>query len=128
VVDGATLVKLRRDEPKVSYLLYPGFERDAHPALAESVSLHLQTLRVRTRRYDLSSNPPILHRKETFVSASHPRRELFRTLTRAQERAGLLEETARIGTVSNWREALAARLLAVRGHRLVRLCPATGRS
>ncbi len=120
-VDGATLVKLRRDEPKVSYLVYPEFEREAHPALAESVSLHLQTLRSSTRRYDVAANPPVLHRKETFVSPSHPRRELFASLTRAEERAGLLEDTARIGTMAGWREALATRSLQLRGHRLVRV-------
>lgn len=119
-VDGATIVKLRRDEPKVSYLCYPGFERDAHPALTESVSVHLQTFRVRTRRYDRSANPPVLHRKETFVAHDHPARERFARLTAAEERAGLLDETARIGTLAGWSDALDARGLTVRGHRLSR--------
>lgn len=121
VVDGATIVKLRRDEPKISYLCYPGFRRDAHPALAESVSLHLQTFRVRTRRYDRSANPPVLHRKETFVAPDDPDREKFARLTRAEERAGLFENTARIGTEAGWAEALDARGCVVRGHRLSRL-------
>ena len=38
-VAGATLVKLRRGEPNVSYLTYPGFEADPHPALAASVNV-----------------------------------------------------------------------------------------
>jgi len=86
-VDGATIVKLRRDEPKVSYLCYPDFRRDAHPSLTESVSVHLQTFRVRTRRYDRSANPPVLHRKETFVASDDPNREKYARLTRAEERA-----------------------------------------
>jgi len=119
-VDDATIIKLRRDEPKVSYLCYPGFDRDAHPALSESVSVHLQTFRVRTRRYGGSANPPILHRKETFLVHDDPRRERFERLTAAEERAGLLEDTTRIGTRAGWNEALEARGLLVRGHRLMR--------
>lgn len=119
-VDGATIVKLRRDEPKVSYLCYPTFDRDAHPALAESVSVHLQTFRMRTRRYDRSANPPVLHRKEAFVAPDHPLRARFERLTAAEERAGLLDDTASIGTLAGWREALDATGLAVRGHRLER--------
>lgn len=127
-VDDATIVKLRRDEPKLSYLCYPDFDRDAHPRLVESVAFHLQTFRVRTRRYAGAANPPVLHRKESFVAPDHPRRELFARLTRAEERAGLLEETARIGTADGWGEALKKKNLAVRGHRLVRLPPASGQS
>lgn len=124
-VNGATIVKLRRDEPKVSYLCYPRFERDAHPALAESVSVHLQTFRVRTRRYDRSPNPSVLHRKEMFVGDNHPGRARFARLTAAEECAGLLNDTARIGTLEGWRQALAERGLEVRGHRLVRVPPAS---
>lgn len=120
-VDGATIVKLRRDEPKVSYLCYPGFRRDAHPSLTESVSVHLQTFRVRTRRYDRSANPPVLHRKETFLAPDDPDRDKYARLTRAEERAGLFEDTARIGTAAGWAEALNARGWAVKGHRLARI-------
>ncbi len=119
-VDGATLVKLRRDEPKLSYLCYPGFERVAHPPLVESVSMHLQTFKVRTRRYAGSANPPVLHRKETFLPASHPLRARFERLTRAEERAGLFSDTARIGNMVGWREVLDEAGVAIVGHRLVR--------
>jgi len=119
-VDDATIVKLRRDEPKLSYLCYPEFERSAHPKLAESVSVHLQTFRVRTRRYDRSANPPILHRKEAFIAQDHPDREKYARLTRAEERAGLFQDAAAIGTAVGWGAALAARGLAIRGHRLMR--------
>ncbi len=125
-VDGATLVKLRRDEPKLSYLCYPGFERVAHPPLTESVSMHLQTFKVRTRRYDQSANPPILHRKETFVGSSHPLRSRFERLTRAEEKAGLFADTARIGNLSGWRTVLDETGVDIIGHRVVRR--AAGRS
>lgn len=118
-VDGATLVKFRRDEPKISYLCYPEFEREAHPALVESVSVHLQTFRIKTRRYDASGNPPILHRKEACVAPDHPLRERFARLTKAEERAGLYEDTSRIGLRSGWQEAMEKAGIEIRGHRLI---------
>ncbi|GFE51184.1 hypothetical protein So717_29370 [Roseobacter cerasinus] len=33
-VEGANIIKLHRDEPKVSYLSYPGFDNDPHLWLA----------------------------------------------------------------------------------------------
>lgn len=119
-VNGATLVKLRRDEPKLSYLSYPDFERVAHPALAESVSMHLQTFRVRTRRYQASSNPPVLHRKETFLPPSHPLRPRFERLTRAEGRAGLLADGSIIGTQDGWSSVLERAGVEIVGHRVVK--------
>lgn len=48
-VEGANIVKLSRLEPRISYLTYPGFEEDPRPALAQSLLVHLQTFRVRSR-------------------------------------------------------------------------------
>ncbi|MGP0069200.1 MAG: hypothetical protein ACLQGP_37070, partial [Isosphaeraceae bacterium] len=67
-----------------------------------------------------SENPPILHRKETFLPAELPLRSKFERLTRQEERAGLLEETATIGTRSGWADRLSSMGYVVRGHRLVR--------
>jgi hypothetical protein len=36
-LDGANLIKLHRQSGKVSYLVYPDFEADPHPALRRSV-------------------------------------------------------------------------------------------
>lgn len=118
-VDGANIVKMRRDEPKVSYLSYPEFDRLPHPTLAESVSLHLQTFRSRTRRYDAAANPPVLHRKEAFVAPGYPRRELFGKLTASEERHGLYADTSVIGTRDGWQRVLSDAGLGFRGHRLV---------
>ena len=41
VVEGANIIKLHRDQPQVSYLSYPDFERDPHPALASSLLVPL---------------------------------------------------------------------------------------
>lgn len=119
-VEGANLIKLHTGEPKVSYLSYPEFDADPHPALAHSLTVHLQTFRVREREYREARNPPILHRKETFIAGDHPLHAKFARLTRQEEARGLYEDTARIGTRQGWEEALAARGVTLRGHRVVR--------
>lgn len=119
-VEEANIVKLHRGEPKVSYLSYPDFESDPHPALASSVTVHLQTFRVRSRDFRTYSNPPILHRKETFLPTDHPLHEKFARLTRLEEQKGLYEDTSRIGTRDGWNAALAAKGLSLKGHRIVR--------
>jgi DNA phosphorothioation-associated putative methyltransferase len=119
-VPGANIVKLANDKPRVSYLSYPEFERDPHPALAASVFVNLQTFRVRQRHYANNRSPPILHRKETFVSPDHPDRPKYERLTRLEEAKGLYDESASIGTREGWETVLRAKSLRLRGHRLVR--------
>jgi DNA phosphorothioation-associated putative methyltransferase len=48
-VEGANIIKLHRHKPQVSYLSYPDFERDPHPALAASLIVPLQTFRIQYR-------------------------------------------------------------------------------
>jgi DNA phosphorothioation-associated putative methyltransferase len=119
-VEGANIVKLHRTEPKVSYLSYPDFESDAHPALAEALTVNLRTFGLRVRRYGQYRNPPILHRKETFLAADHPLRAKFARLTRLEEAKGLYADTSRIGMRDGWEAVLNAKGLTLRGHRVVR--------
>ncbi len=118
-VEGATIVKLNRLEPKVSYLVYPSFDAEPHPALAMSVRADLRRLDVRIRDFRSSKNPPILHRKELFVPEDYPGRAEFARLSAAEEEAGLFQASALIGTRDGWQQALAVRGLQVVGHRLV---------
>ena len=104
----------------ISYLSYPDFEYEPHPALVKSLAVHLQTFRVRERDFRASRNPPILHRKECFISADDPLRTKFSRLTQQEESKGLFEDTPRIGTRNGWEQALASKGLQLRGHRLVR--------
>jgi len=119
-VEGATIVKLRRMEPKVSYLSYPGFDAEAHPTLRFSIRVDLRILAVRCRDFTESTNPPILHRKESFVPEDYPQRDLFAALTVAEDSVGLFEEAADIGTLDNWNRRLAAKGLQVMGHTVVK--------
>jgi DNA phosphorothioation-associated putative methyltransferase len=120
-VDGANLIKLNRIEPKVSYLLYPDFDTDPHPALAESLRLKLSNGDVKHLNFRDTSNPPILHRKETFLPPDDPRREPFSRLTQQEERHGLYEDTSTIGTRDGWKATLASHGVALKGHRVVRV-------
>jgi DNA phosphorothioation-associated putative methyltransferase len=122
-VDGANLIKLHRGDPKVSYLTYPDFETDPHPALAHALTVNLQTFRVKSRRYSGQRNPPILHRKETFLPENHPQYAKFARLTRIEEQKGLYADSSRIGTRDGWDRVLAENGLYLHGHRLLRSKP-----
>ena len=113
------LIKFHTDQPKISFLAYPAFLSDPHPALAASVVIDLATGKVRRDSYAERANPPILHRKETFLPPGHPKAVLFSRLTQAEEKAGLLEDTARIGFRLNWDRLLDKGGFRFRGHRLV---------
>lgn len=118
-IEGANLIKLHRAEPKVSYLSYPDFEDDPHPALCFSVTVHLQTFREKYRDFRASANPPILHRKDTFLAPDHPLHSKFSRLTRIEEQKGLFADTRVIGTREGWCAVLAAAGVCFKGHRLL---------
>lgn len=119
-VPDANVLKLSRKDPKVSYLSYPAFDREPHPALHRSVIVYPGALRIHYRDYTASKNPPILHRKEEFVHADYRARAMFERLTRQEERAGLFDAAERIGTRDGWFEVLEEKGVTFRGHRLVR--------
>ena len=118
----ATIVKLAWRSAAVSYLVYAGFNRVAHPALRECFVADLRRLRIHHRNYRLSSNPPILHRKELFVADDYPHRAKFQRLSTQEERAGLLAGDF-IGRHVDWENHMARSGRQCRGHRLI---PLTG--
>jgi hypothetical protein len=118
-VDDATLIKLNRLKPQVSFLVYPDFETNPHPAIEASIVAKLGAIRVKYRYFGNSSNPPILHRKELFVPDHHPSRAKFERLTLQEERAGLLDRTD-IGTRGGWAAVLEEQGFTLAGHQLRR--------
>jgi len=117
-VELANMVKLSVAEPRVSFLSYPEFDKNAHPSLEGAVTVGLRALTVDWRDYSNSDNPPVLHRKEEFVGQSYPHRPLFQSLTRAEVKAGLYRHPERIGTLQGWQAELNKRDCVIRGHRL----------
>ena len=118
-IEDANIVKIHRHSGKVSYLCYPDFNKDPHPALVRSFKVNLRSLDTHCYDYSTSANPPILHRKETFLEETDSRYQKFSKLTRQEERKGLLEETSTIGTRDGWNLRLAENSVSLRGHRLV---------
>ena len=119
-IDEATLVKIHMDRPAISYLDYPDFDTDPHPALRSGYIVRLDSLRADYRDYSGHANPPILHRKETFLAPDDARRAKFERLTRQEIRAGLYSDPSAIGTRRGWDRTLRERGLVARGHRLIR--------
>jgi DNA phosphorothioation-associated putative methyltransferase len=118
-IEQATLVKFNFEKPSVSYLSYPAFDADPHPALQASIQVNLQTREVNHRNYGEANNPFILHRKETFVASDYPHYQQFAALTRQEEALGLLDNPRSIGTRQAWEERLAHLKVAFQGHSLV---------
>ncbi len=136
-IEGVTIVKFHTYKPVVSYLFYPDFDCDPHPALTASLLVNLQTRHLKTHDYCNSDNPPILHRKETFVTPDYPHYEKFARLTQAEEKLGLLESKLSfsadhpsiytsekriyrtIGTREGWQQYLARKGVEIRDHRIV---------
>lgn len=119
-VEHANIIKLAWAKPKVSYLTYPHFDTDPHPALAVSTVVYLQDAAVSVRDFRERRSPPILHRKEEFVAQNYPHREKFARLTRQEERWGLFDDSQRIGSQVPWLERLAEIGVTLRGHRIIR--------
>lgn len=115
----ANIIKFSTDKPKISYLFYPDFDSDPHPALHSSIVVDLQRATVSYRDYQTSDNPPILHRKETFVTPDYPLYAQFAALTRQEEALGLLDKSTAIGTQVLWQQRLEARGVEVKGHNAI---------
>ena len=85
------------------------------------MKLNLRTRQIECYDYAQSDNPPVLHRKETFLLASDPRYSRFARLTAQEEKHGLLDDPSGIGTREGWARRLSERGFTLKGHRLVRL-------
>lgn len=112
----ADLVKISEFGRAVSFLRYPEFDTDPHPALRSSLRVYLPRAKYELREYG-DANPFILHRKELFVASDYPGRERFELLSRAEEQAGLLGGHD-IGTREGWQRRLETKGLQVVGHTL----------
>jgi DNA phosphorothioation-associated putative methyltransferase len=115
----STLVKFNLKEPKISYLFYPDFDLQPHPSIHKSIIVNLLPKKVNIRVYSSYDNPPILHRKETFVTPDYPLWEKFAHLTKVEEELGLLDNAHFIGTQNEWHKLLQAHGLDFEDHFLI---------
>lgn len=113
-------VTLRR--PEVALLDYPDFFQEPFPVLQRSWLISLDTARVAMSDFSMQENPPILHRKELLLPATHPERRNFERLTAAlDDRQAFDYAPHLIGRRSYWNETLLALGLQVNDHQLVEI-------
>ena len=114
VQDGAwNVIKFSKRDFKITLLSYPNFDNQSYPSLHHSFTIDLERLTVRKADYSKSDNPPILHRKETFVSKSHPKINLFKEITKEGELVGLYEKARNIGFKKNWERLIRSKGLCL---------------
>lgn len=113
------VARLDPDHDEVALLSYPTFFDELYPALLASWRVHLPTKTVRFRDYSSSLNPPILHRKELMLPATHPDQERLRQVTKLAESLGLFDDPVRIGFRSQWHQLVASRGYTVTDQDLV---------
>lgn len=114
------IIKFSHNKSVVSYLEYPSFFDDPHPALKRSVTVEVvgdTAGKTVTRRYS-DNNPPILHRKELFISTNDPAYPRFAALTAQEEKAGILSSN-KIGRRQQWDQLLNSLQIRIVDHLLI---------
>ncbi|MCG8050219.1 MAG: DNA phosphorothioation-associated putative methyltransferase [Candidatus Thiodiazotropha endolucinida] len=101
------IIKLYKRDFRVAFLSYPEFETYSYPALKHSYTVDLTKLSMRKASYEKSDNPPILHRKETFVKEDFPLTPVFKEITAEGEKIGLYKNTRNIGFRKNWERLIS---------------------
>lgn len=114
------LLKFSLHGKSMSFLFYPDFETDPHPALHGSVRVDFRTGKTQVRDYSKSENPPILHRKETFVARDFELFDQFEKLSLEEEKADLLSRNG-IGFRKQWQQLLLESGVAIHGHDLIKI-------
>jgi DNA phosphorothioation-associated putative methyltransferase len=115
----ANVIKFHCQKPKITYLVYPDFDADPHPALRTSMQVDLRDLHVHYRDYDPEDNPPVLHQKDLLVAPEYPGYEKFAKLSRQEEDWGLLGDWEKIRDQRGWLNCLEAHCAELKGHRVV---------
>lgn len=115
----ANVVKFHLRKPKITYLFYPDFDTDPHPALHTSMQIDLRDLHVHYRDYDPDDNPPLLHQKDLLVTPNYPLYEKFAKLSRQEENWGLLGDLTKISDRRGWLKCLEDHCAELRGHRVM---------
>lgn len=113
------IINVNLSEKRVNFSRYSNFDEDEHPELLEYILVDLKNRRVKRKRAS-SNNPPILHRKETFVEADYPFYEEFKELTKQEDEAGLYRRDFlnKIGFKKFWEGLLSSKGLMIKDHKV----------
>ena len=101
------VVKFYKRDHKVTLLHYPRFFADPYPAVERAYTIDLDKQTFRESDYAKSDNPPILHRKETFLKGDHSAVPLFQAITDEGERIGLYKNPRTIGFKKSWERLIS---------------------
>ncbi|MEL6939091.1 MAG: DNA phosphorothioation-associated putative methyltransferase, partial [Cyanobacteria bacterium J06598_1] len=115
----ATVIKFHMSKPKISYLFFPTFDTDPHPALQTSMKVSLQDLQVRYQDYNPGENPPVLHQKQQLLLSDYPGYMKFKKLSQQELSWGLLDEPNIICNRKGWEKCLESHCAELKGHRVV---------
>jgi DNA phosphorothioation-associated putative methyltransferase len=105
--DQWNLVKLFKNEFRLSLLNYPGFYTESYPSLKQSLNVDLAKLTHKITHYEDTENPPILHRKEAMILRASQYYDQFVSITQEGENAGLYENSRLIGFKRSWEKIIA---------------------
>ncbi|WP_034730907.1 DNA phosphorothioation-associated putative methyltransferase [Bacteriovorax sp. Seq25_V] len=119
-IDECNLLKINKLKDKVSFLVYEDFDSIAHPALLYTLVMDIPKNNVKFWEFRQRENPPILHRKDTFIDEDYPLFDKFKKLTLKEEKFGLLGHN-HIGTRLNWEKFLQEEGFIIKGHQLKKL-------
>ncbi len=100
------IIKFSTKDFRISLLHYPKFFEDSYPALHCSYTINLEQNTFRKTNYTKSQNPPILHRKETFLLPEHPSIPDFVEITKEGEAIGLYKNSKSIGLKKSWQDLI----------------------
>lgn len=112
------IAKFAKRDFKLTLLSYPDFESYPYPALQKSYTINLENLSLREANYAESDNPPILHRRETFLAPGDERITEYSVFTKEGENIGLYENTKIIGFKTSWERLIKRKgyFLDAKGH------------
>jgi DNA phosphorothioation-associated putative methyltransferase len=116
------ILRIENDKNLIGFLIYSNFESEPHPSLIKSITVNLNNLQ--QKHYHASiTNPPILHRKETFIDKEEKNYKIFQNLTQQEEKTGLLDKSIqhKIGHKKQWEELLKQKNLRIVNHKLEQL-------
>ena len=116
-IEECNLLKVNKVKRKVSFMVYEDFDKVPHPALRYCFVVDFRDRSIKRWNFEERENPPILHRKETFVDEEYAGYNKFAKLTKQEEKADLLSSNS-IGTKKAWEALLKENGLVIKGHQL----------
>jgi len=103
------IIKFFKRDYKISLLHYPDFDDYAYPSLHQSYTIDIDKNKYTKANYSKSNNPPILHRKETFVKPTYSNFKIFMDITNEGKAIELYKNTKRIGFKKNWERLIKSK-------------------